>query len=213
MDRLPTGKRCSARRYTRLSRHRARVRVVSAHRLRRPAVRICVGGSRARPEGPLSAGRAARAPARDDGRQDVVPCWRAGSTSIERIDSLLSMRRCRAASGCRLLPSARRPRRMPRVRAAILANESAEVRTAWMPFASADPPPCSQAGSPRSLKSSRVGMSGAGQLGACSALAGYPLGIRCVFLDRSADAPGAQVAPILIGELTDALSSPRWPLQ
>ena len=36
------------------------------------------------------------------------------------------------------------------------------------------------------------------------ALAGYPLGIRCLFLDRSADAPGAQVAPILTGDLYDA---------
>jgi 5-(carboxyamino)imidazole ribonucleotide synthase len=36
------------------------------------------------------------------------------------------------------------------------------------------------------------------------ALAGYPLDVRCVFLDRSADAPGAQVAPILIGELEDS---------
>jgi 5-(carboxyamino)imidazole ribonucleotide synthase len=36
------------------------------------------------------------------------------------------------------------------------------------------------------------------------ALAGYPLGVRCVFLDRSATSPAAQVAPILIGELEDA---------
>jgi 5-(carboxyamino)imidazole ribonucleotide synthase len=36
------------------------------------------------------------------------------------------------------------------------------------------------------------------------AVAGYPLGVRCRFLDRSADAPGAQVAPIIIGELEDA---------
>ena len=35
------------------------------------------------------------------------------------------------------------------------------------------------------------------------ALAGYPLGIRCVFLDRSATAPAAQVAPILTGDLED----------
>jgi 5-(carboxyamino)imidazole ribonucleotide synthase len=35
------------------------------------------------------------------------------------------------------------------------------------------------------------------------ALAGYPLGVRCSFLDRSADAPGAQVAPILVGPLED----------
>ena len=36
------------------------------------------------------------------------------------------------------------------------------------------------------------------------ALAGYPLGVRCSFLDRSAEAPGAQVAPILVGPLEDA---------
>ena len=36
------------------------------------------------------------------------------------------------------------------------------------------------------------------------ALAGYPLGIRCLFLDRSATAPAAQVAPIITGELEDA---------
>jgi 5-(carboxyamino)imidazole ribonucleotide synthase len=36
------------------------------------------------------------------------------------------------------------------------------------------------------------------------ALAGYPLGIRCSFLDRSAEAPGAQVAPILVGPLEDS---------
>jgi 5-(carboxyamino)imidazole ribonucleotide synthase len=35
------------------------------------------------------------------------------------------------------------------------------------------------------------------------ALAGYPLGLRCLFLDRAADTPGAQVAPTLIGDLED----------
>ncbi len=35
------------------------------------------------------------------------------------------------------------------------------------------------------------------------ALAGYPLGIRCSFLDNSAAAPAAQVAPILTGDLED----------
>jgi 5-(carboxyamino)imidazole ribonucleotide synthase len=54
------------------------------------------------------------------------------------------------------------------------------------------------------LKFRRVGIVGAGQLGRMLALAGYPLGLRCLFLDRSADAPGAQVAPILLGELEDA---------
>lgn len=49
----------------------------------------------------------------------------------------------------------------------------------------------------------RVGIVGAGQLGRMLALAGYPLGIRCEFLDRSADTPGAQVAPSLVGSLED----------
>jgi 5-(carboxyamino)imidazole ribonucleotide synthase len=54
------------------------------------------------------------------------------------------------------------------------------------------------------LKSLQVGIVGAGQLGRMMALAGYPLGIRSTFLDRSPDAPGAQVAPILEGALEDA---------
>jgi 5-(carboxyamino)imidazole ribonucleotide synthase len=49
-----------------------------------------------------------------------------------------------------------------------------------------------------------VGIVGAGQLGRMLALAGYPLGVRCLFLDRSSESPGAQVAPSLIGELEDA---------
>jgi len=53
------------------------------------------------------------------------------------------------------------------------------------------------------LTFSKVGIVGAGQLGRMLALAGYPLGLRCLFLDRSADAPGAQVAPILVGDLED----------
>jgi 5-(carboxyamino)imidazole ribonucleotide synthase len=54
------------------------------------------------------------------------------------------------------------------------------------------------------LKLTRVGIVGAGQLGRMLALAGYPLGVRCLFLDRSSDTPGAQVAPSLIGDLEDA---------
>jgi 5-(carboxyamino)imidazole ribonucleotide synthase len=53
------------------------------------------------------------------------------------------------------------------------------------------------------LKQLHVGVVGAGQLGRMLALAGYPLGIQCTFLDRSAAAPAAQVAPILTGELED----------
>jgi 5-(carboxyamino)imidazole ribonucleotide synthase len=48
-----------------------------------------------------------------------------------------------------------------------------------------------------------VGIVGAGQLGRMLALAGYPLGLDFLFLDRSAHTPGAQVAPSLHGEFTD----------
>ena len=50
----------------------------------------------------------------------------------------------------------------------------------------------------------RVGIVGAGQLGRMLALAGYPLGIECRVLDAAADAPGAQVAPAVLGRLDDA---------
>lgn len=49
-----------------------------------------------------------------------------------------------------------------------------------------------------------VGIVGAGQLGRMLALSGYPIGVRCLFLDRDAATPGAQVAPSLIGDLEDA---------
>lgn len=48
-----------------------------------------------------------------------------------------------------------------------------------------------------------VGIVGGGQLGRMLALAGYPLGLDFLFLDRSADTPAAQVAPTLVGEFTD----------
>jgi 5-(carboxyamino)imidazole ribonucleotide synthase len=49
----------------------------------------------------------------------------------------------------------------------------------------------------------RVGIVGAGQLGRMLALAGYPLGIECHVLDATAEAPGAQVAPAVLGRLDD----------
>jgi 5-(carboxyamino)imidazole ribonucleotide synthase len=49
----------------------------------------------------------------------------------------------------------------------------------------------------------RVGIVGGGQLGRMLALAGYPLGIECWVLERSADAPAAQVARCVLGELGD----------
>ena len=54
------------------------------------------------------------------------------------------------------------------------------------------------------MKLVHVGIVGAGQLGRMLALSGYPIGVRCLFLDRSADTPGAQVAPSLVGDLEDA---------
>jgi 5-(carboxyamino)imidazole ribonucleotide synthase len=57
--------------------------------------------------------------------------------------------------------------------------------------------------------STRVGIVGAGQLGRMLALAGYPLGIQCRVLDRTADAPGAQVAPAVLGELDDPAALAR----
>ena len=49
----------------------------------------------------------------------------------------------------------------------------------------------------------RIGIIGGGQLGRMLALAGHPLGLEFLFLDRSNDTPAAQVAPSLVGEFTD----------
>ena len=49
----------------------------------------------------------------------------------------------------------------------------------------------------------KIGVIGAGQLGRMLALAGYPLGLRFVFLDQSDDAPGAQVGRIVPGAFDD----------
>jgi 5-(carboxyamino)imidazole ribonucleotide synthase len=48
-----------------------------------------------------------------------------------------------------------------------------------------------------------VGIVGAGQLGRMMALAGYPLGLDFLVLDKDAGTPGGQVAPLLAGPLTD----------
>lgn len=50
----------------------------------------------------------------------------------------------------------------------------------------------------------KIGIIGAGQLGRMLALAGYPLGLRFVFLDQSPDAPGGQVGRIIPGAFDDA---------
>ncbi|MEO6186295.1 MAG: 5-(carboxyamino)imidazole ribonucleotide synthase, partial [Steroidobacteraceae bacterium] len=48
-----------------------------------------------------------------------------------------------------------------------------------------------------------IGVLGAGQLGRMLALAGYPLGLDFLFLDREAGTPAHQVAPSLFGSFTD----------
>ena len=48
-----------------------------------------------------------------------------------------------------------------------------------------------------------VGIVGGGQLARMMALAGYPLGLQFLSLDRDARTPAAQVAPALAGEFTD----------
>ena len=48
-----------------------------------------------------------------------------------------------------------------------------------------------------------IGIVGAGQLGRMLALAGYPLGLDFLFLDRHTAVPAATLAPTLIGEFTD----------
>lgn len=53
------------------------------------------------------------------------------------------------------------------------------------------------------MKRTRVGIVGAGQLGRMLALAGYPLGIECILLDRDESSPGGQVAELRRGELDD----------
>ena len=59
------------------------------------------------------------------------------------------------------------------------------------------------------MSRTRVGVVGAGQLGRMLALAGYPLGIDCVLLDRDADSPGGQVGEIVVGALDDAAALAR----
>jgi phosphoribosylaminoimidazole carboxylase (NCAIR synthetase) len=48
-----------------------------------------------------------------------------------------------------------------------------------------------------------VGVVGAGQLGAMLALAGYPLGVEFLFLDRTQDTPAGRFAPVLAGDFAD----------
>lgn len=55
----------------------------------------------------------------------------------------------------------------------------------------------------------KVGIIGAGQLGRMLALAGYPLGLRFVFVDQSENAPGGQVGDIIVGAFDDPAALER----
>ncbi|HEX4024513.1 MAG TPA: 5-(carboxyamino)imidazole ribonucleotide synthase [Steroidobacteraceae bacterium] len=48
-----------------------------------------------------------------------------------------------------------------------------------------------------------IGIIGAGQLGRMLALAGYPLGLDFLFLDRGPDTPAGRLAPVLAGDIND----------
>jgi 5-(carboxyamino)imidazole ribonucleotide synthase len=52
----------------------------------------------------------------------------------------------------------------------------------------------------------KIGVIGAGQLGQMLALAGHPLALEFLFLDSSADSPGARVGPIITGRFDDPAS-------
>ena len=49
----------------------------------------------------------------------------------------------------------------------------------------------------------KIGIIGAGQLGQMLALSGYPFALQFRFLDLGTDAPGARVAPIVVGAFDD----------
>ncbi len=54
-----------------------------------------------------------------------------------------------------------------------------------------------------------IGILGGGQLGRMLALAGYPLGLRFIFLEREADCPAGQVAPVVVGDYADPAALAR----
>jgi len=56
----------------------------------------------------------------------------------------------------------------------------------------------------------RIGIIGAGQLGRMMALSGIPLGLHFTMYDRSVDAPGAAVAPIVTGAFDDLPALARF---
>jgi len=56
----------------------------------------------------------------------------------------------------------------------------------------------------------RIGIIGAGQLGRMMALSGIPLGLHFTMYDRSVDAPGAAIAPVVTGAFDDLPALARF---
>ena len=54
-----------------------------------------------------------------------------------------------------------------------------------------------------------IGIIGGGQLGRMLALAAYPLGFRCYFLETTADCPAGQVGPVIEGDYGDVAALER----
>lgn len=55
-----------------------------------------------------------------------------------------------------------------------------------------------------------IGILGGGQLGRMLALAAYPLGIRCRFLDPAPDSPAGQVGELIVGDYDDPAALARF---
>ncbi|MGH9396364.1 MAG: 5-(carboxyamino)imidazole ribonucleotide synthase [Terriglobia bacterium] len=56
----------------------------------------------------------------------------------------------------------------------------------------------------------KIGVLGGGQLGRMMALAGYPLGLRLRFLDKSMDSPAGQVAECMVADFNDSQGLERF---
>ena len=87
--------------------------------------------------------------------------------------------------------------------AAILANKRPEIDAALKKFRAEQTAKVLANPIRPSKLPMTIGIVGAGQLGRMMALAGYPLGLDFLFLDKDAQTPGGQVGPLLAGALTD----------
>lgn len=63
---------------------------------------------------------------------------------------------------------------------------------------------------PRQTCIMKLGVLGGGQLGRMMALAGYPLGLRLRFFEKSAGSPASQVAPCIVADFSDTAALERF---